>query len=249
MDNIAVVAEWIQQSGYTVAFTGAGISTPSGIPDFRSPENGLWEQADPMEVASIFGFRRNPQAFYDWVLPLARKTVNAQPNAAHFALVRLEEIGKLQAIITQNIDMLHTRAGSKTVYELHGHMRKATCIHCFREYDGEPIMAKFIQDGEIPHCPECNGVLKPNVILYGEQLPYDQLQAAKKVSRSADLMLVIGSALEVAPASDIPLLAKRNGAKVVIINLGATLFDDEADLHIEGDAAEILPVIVQQMEK
>lgn len=248
MDKQAVVAEWIQQSKYLVAFTGAGISTPSGIPDFRSPASGLWGNSDPLEVASIFGFRRNPQAFYDWVRPLARLTANAQANPAHLALAKLEKIGKLKAIITQNIDMLHTKAGNEAIFELHGHMRQATCIQCFQEYDGKPIIEKFIEDGKVPHCPKCDGIIKPNVILFGEQLPYDQLQGAKKVTRSADLMLVIGSSLEVAPASDIPLLAKRNGAKVVIINLEPTLLDNHVDLIIEGNAAEILPAILQVME-
>jgi NAD-dependent protein deacetylase/lipoamidase len=248
MDEKAVVAEWIQQSKYLVAFTGAGISTPSGIPDFRSSADGMWEKTDPLEVASIFGFRRNPQAFYDWVRPLARTTAMAQANPAHLALAKLEKMGKLKAVITQNIDMLHTKAGNKTIFELHGHMRTATCIQCFQEYDGKPIIDKFIEDGKVPHCPKCDGVIKPNVILFGEQLPYDQLQAAKKASRATDLMLVIGSSLEVAPASDIPLLAKRNGAKVVIINLEPTLLDSHVDLCIQGDAAEILPAIIQLME-
>jgi NAD-dependent deacetylase len=248
MDKIAVIAEWIQQSEYLVAFTGAGISTTSGIPDFRSPGSGLWENADPYDVASIFGFRRNPQAFYDWVRPLVRITNEAKPNPAHIALFDLERRGKLKAVITQNIDMLHTKAGNSTVYELHGHTRLATCIQCFSEFDGEPIFEKFLEDGKVPHCPKCNGVIKPNVILFGEQLPYEQLQAAKKASRATDLMLVVGSSLEVAPASDIPLLAKRNGAKVVIINLEPTPLDNQVDLVLKGDAAEILPAILQCME-
>lgn len=248
MDKIAVIAEWIQQSKYLVAFTGAGISTASGIPDFRSPESGLWNGVDPDEVASIFGFRRNPQAFYDWVQPLVKTTKLALPNAAHLALFRLEQAGKLKAIITQNIDGLHSKAGNTTVYELHGNTRRATCIFCFSEFDAEPILDKFIEDGEVPHCPKCNGVIKPNVILFGEQLPYEQLQGAKKVSREADLMFILGSSLEVAPASDIPLLAKRAGAKLVLINREPTALDAQVDLLIRGDVAEILPAIVQCME-
>lgn len=244
MNNIAVVAEWIRQAKNTVAFTGAGISTPSGIPDFRSEDSGLWENVDPQRVASMYGFRKNPQAFFDWVKPLAQKTIDAKPNAAHLALATLEKANKLNTIITQNIDMLHTRAGNTSVFELHGHMRLATCINCFKEYDGIPIIEQVLQDGLIPHCPDCNGVLKPNVILFGEQLPYDQLMGAKKAARSADLCIIIGSSLEVAPASDIPLIAKRNGAKLVIINLEPTLMDRFADSVILGDAADILPKIM-----
>ena len=135
-ENITTVAEWLHRAQHIVAFTGAGISTPSGIPDFRSPESGMWHGVDPMKVASIYGFRHNPQAFYDWVRPLTKQTMAAEPNPAHVALVKLEQMGKLDAVVTQNIDMLHTRAGNKTIFELHGHMREATCINCFHVYDG-----------------------------------------------------------------------------------------------------------------
>lgn len=247
--KIATIARWLHNTQHVTAFTGAGISTPSGIPDFRSPLSGMWQDVDPMQVASIYGFRHNPQAFYDWVRPLANLTMQAEPNPAHLALHRLEELGKLDAIITQNIDMLHTRAGNTTIYELHGHMREATCINCFHIYDGKPIFEKFLEDGKVPHCPECNGIIKPNVILFGEQLPITQLQDAKKAARNCDLMLVVGSSLEVAPANDIPVIAKQNGAKVVIINLEPTVMDIMADIIIDGDAAEILPEIVQSLEQ
>ncbi len=248
MDNIAVLAGWIQDSNNIVAFTGAGISTPSGIPDFRSEDSGLWENVDPQRVASIYGFRKEPQAFYDWVRPLAKMTLNAQPNPAHDALVTLEKMNKLKAVITQNIDMLHTRAGNKTVFELHGHMRLATCINCFQEYPGEPLIKQVIETAGVPRCPGCNGVLKPNVILFGEQLPYEAMMGAKKATRLADLFIVIGSSLEVAPASDIPLIAKRNGAKLVIINKEETMMNRFADLFLPGNAAEILPAIIKQVE-
>lgn len=248
MDKIAVVADWIRQAKNTVAFTGAGISTPSGIPDFRSEESGLWENVDPQLVASIYGFRKNPKAFFDWVRPLAKKTIDAQPNAAHLALAHLEKTHRLSAIITQNIDMLHSRAGNTSIFELHGHMRLATCIRCFKEYDGVPIIKQVLDDGVVPRCPDCDGVLKPNVILFGEQLPYDQMMGAKNAAKIADLLIVIGSSLEVAPASDIPLIAKRNGAKLVIINLEPTIIDNYADIVIAGDAAEILPKIMHYLD-
>lgn len=244
-NSIQQLAQWLSESRHVVAFTGAGISTPSGIPDFRSDQSGLWENVNPMEVASIHGFRRNPNAFFKWVHPLAQTTFGAKPNQAHCALVTLEQHGILHSVITQNIDMLHTRAGNKTVYELHGHMREATCINCFTVYDGVPIMRKFIDDGLVPHCPDCAGVLKPNVILFGEQLPIQVLQSAQKAARDCDLMLVVGSSLEVAPASEIPIIAKRHGAKLVIVNLSTTDTDGYADLVIRGDAAEILPSVVQ----
>lgn len=248
-ERILMVAQWVRYSESIVAFTGAGISTPSGIPDFRSPNSGLWQSVDVMKVASIFGFRHNPEAFYKWVEPLARTTFKAQPNSAHHALVHLEQVGKLRAVITQNIDMLHTRAGSSTVYELHGHMREATCIKCFSVYDGYAIIEKFLEDHLVPHCSACGGVLKPNVILFGEQLPVNEFNAAKKVSRKADMMLIVGSSLEVAPASDLPILARQNGAKLVIINTEPTALDEFVHLVIRGDAAEILPSIVQSLKE
>jgi NAD-dependent deacetylase len=248
IEKIALLAEWLAKSEYITAFTGAGISTASGIPDFRSPESGLWEKANPEKVASIYGFRHNPQAFFDWVRPLAEKTLAAEPNSAHKALYELEKLGKMRAVITQNIDMLHTRAGSSNVYELHGHMRTGTCIHCYHEFDGKELVEKLIVDGQVPHCSICGGLIKPNVILFGEQLPYEPLQNAKKAARDSDLMIIVGSSLEVAPASDIPMIAKRNGAKVAIINKDATELDRMVDLVIQGDCAEILPALLHCLE-
>lgn len=246
LEDAALLFRFAQR---VVAFTGAGISTPSGIPDFRSPHSGLWTNVDPLAVASIYGFRQNPESFYRWVYPLVRVCHDAEPNAAHYALARLETIGKLKAVITQNIDMLHTRAGSRVVYELHGHMREATCVHCFTVYDAQPIMEKFLKDRVIPLCKKCGSVLKPNVILFGEQLPYSAFQSAQEAARRCDLMLVVGSSLEVAPASDLPLLAMRNGAKLVIINLDPTHLDSAAAVVIHADAAEVLPQIVECLEK
>ena len=245
--KIKTLSDWIHAADAVVAFTGAGISTPSGIPDFRSEESGLWTEHDPLEVASIYGFRRDPQAFYDWVRPLVVKTLNAQPNAAHKALADLERLEKLTTVVTQNIDMLHTRAGNQSIFELHGHMREATCIQCFHIYDNAPILEKFLADGNVPYCPRCGGVIKPNTILFGEQLPIVELQGAKKAIRQADILLVVGSSLEVAPANELPLFARRNGAKVVIINIDATMTHG-GDLVINGDAAEILPAVVRALE-
>jgi NAD-dependent deacetylase len=242
------IAQLLRFAQYAVVFTGAGISTPSGIPDFRSPECGLWANVDPMTVASLYGFRQNPRAFYDWVYPLARTTLSALPNPAHEALARLEQRGIIKAVVTQNIDTLHTRAGSQRVFELHGHLREATCIHCFRVYPGEEILLQFLEDRAVPQCPSCGGVIKPNVILFGEQLPHEAYQASREAARRSDLMIVVGSSLEVAPASDIPLLAAQTGARLVIINRDPTPFDRHAALVVHGDAAHILPEIADLVE-
>jgi NAD-dependent protein deacetylase/lipoamidase len=247
-DPIQRAANLLKQSRNVVAFTGAGISTPSGIPDFRSPKSGLWQDVDPMVVASIYGFRQNPEAFYNWIYPIAKLTLDAQPNPAHKTLVQLETRGSLKAVITQNIDMLHTRAGSKVVYELHGHLREATCIHCFTTFPAEPLIQRFLEDRQVPHCPNCGGVIKPNVILYGEQLPIQQLLGAQNAIRVADLMIVVGSSLEVAPASEMPAMAMQHGAKLIIINLDKTHMDEAAQVVIHANAAEVLPKIVQCLE-
>lgn len=240
----------IHTANNLVAFTGAGISTDSGIPDFRSDVSGLWKRADidPLEVASLFGFRRNPQTFYEWVRPLANTILNATPNSAHEALVTLETDGLLTSVITQNIDMLHTRAGNTNVYELHGHMRLTTCIRCYHEFDGVPILEQFLMDGLVPHCPDCGGVLKPNVILFGEQLPVRELRQAQEASKKCDVMLIIGSSLEVAPANQMPIIAKRNMAKIIIINLEETHLDHIADVVIHARAAQILPQILTHLQ-
>ncbi len=250
-ENILIdrAAALLAEARAAVAFTGAGISTDSGIPDFRSHNSGLWEDVDPMLVASIHGFRHNPQAFYDWVRPLARLTAAAEPNPAHGALADLEASGRLTAIITQNIDTLHTRAGSRRIFELHGHMREATCINCFHVTDGGPLITRLIEDGVIPRCRHCGGILKPNVILFGEQLPVQELLGAQEAARKSDLMLIIGSSLEVAPASDLPVLARRNGAKLIIVNLEPTSVDMLANVVIHARAAHVLPEIAARVSR
>jgi len=238
--KIQQAAKLIQEANNIVAMTGAGISTPSGIPDFRSPSSGLWDQVDPLSVASIFAFRQNPQVFFDWIRPLAPKFLDAEPNPAHYALAELEKAGRISAVITQNIDDLHGKAGSENVIELHGHFREATCIRCYHVTAGDPLFRQFLKDGQIPR-HECGGVYKPNVILFGEQLPMKEFVAAQMAVKEADLMLVVGSSLEVAPSSDLPELAIDNGAKVVIINYQATRLDPQADVVIQAEIAEVLP--------
>jgi NAD-dependent deacetylase len=231
----------LRQSRHAVSLTGAGISTPSGIPDFRGTGSGLWENTDPMEVASIYAFRERPESFYNWVRPFARLILDAEPNAAHLALTQLQEHGPLKCIITQNIDMLHTRAGSRNVFEVHGHLRQATCLQCLNIYDAEPILSEFIASGEVPRCPRCGGVLKPNAIFYGELLPVEVFNQAREHIEECDLMLVAGSSLEVVPASELPMLAKRMGASLIIVNLEETYMDDRADVVIRGDVVDVLP--------
>lgn len=239
---IARAAGLLSQSDYAVALTGAGHSKPSGIPDFRSPGSGLWNQVDPIAVASVFAFRLRPQDFYDWVRPLARTMLEAQPNPAHHALARLEAAGLIKSVITQNIDGLHQKAGSRRVHEMHGHMREATCIRCYRVVPADAVIESFLECDQVPRCA-CGGVMKPNVILFGEQLPFNVLTAARQDTRDCDLMVVIGSSLTVEPAADLPLMAYSHGARLIIVNYEPTHLDERADVLIHADLAEVLPRI------
>jgi len=237
----------LAKSKYAVALTGAGISTPSGIPDFRSPDSGLWNNADPFESASIYAFRRRPQHFYDWIHPLARLIIEAQPNAAHFALAQLEARGILKGVVTQNVDMLHGRAGSTIVHEIHGHLREVTCMRCYSIYAAAGYLEDFVDSGQVPYCQACGGVLKPNVILIGEQLPVSVVNNARRQIRDCDLMLIAGSSLEMAPAGDLPLLALETGARIIIINFEPTHIDNTADVVIRGDVVDVLPELAARL--
>ncbi len=238
----------LRNARYAVALTGAGISTPSGIPDFRSAGSGLWENAEAMQVASIFGFKTQPQRFYDWVRSLVNVILSAEPNAAHLALSRMERSGWLQSVITQNIDLLHTRAGSQRVIEVHGNLREMTCISCYSVYEAQRFIYPFVLDGRAPYCPKCGGVLKPNVILFGEQLPVREMMAAEQAAALCDVMLIAGSSLEVAPVCDLPVKARRHGAALIIVNFDATSMDSVADVAIHGDVASVLPQLADALE-
>jgi len=233
------------EAKHAVAFTGAGHSTPSGIPDFRSPGSGLWSQVDPMEVASIQAFYRDPEAWYAWYHERGTMFLDAQPNPAHEALAELEEMGRLQAVITQNIDNLHQKAGSKKVIELHGNTREAICLRCGDIIPARLLWERYLQERQAPRCEKCSGMMKPNVILFGELLPEEALSAAREETDECDLMLVAGSSLEVTPAAHLPLMARRGGAKLVIVNFQPTRADSYAEVVIHEDVADILPKIAE----
>jgi len=249
-ESIKKAAKLLHQAEYAVALTGAGISTPSGIPDFRSEESGLWNDPHAQYIASIMGFRMDPEAFYKWIRPFTAKIVAAFPNPAHEALARLERLGRLKSVITQNIDMLHSRAGTQNVYELHGHLREATCLSCFTVYPTEGLIHEFLNNPSLKvlYCPKCNGILKPNVILFNEALPARALEAAERDARRCDVMLVTGSSLEVYPAADLPRRALNHGAKLILVNYEETPYDKYAEVTIHGDVADVLPRIAQLVE-
>lgn len=247
LQGIRCASDIIKASQRAVVLTGAGISTPSGIPDFRSTEGGLWQRVDPFEVASLNAFRFHPQKFYDWLRPLAQTMYNAQPNLAHTALARLENSGMIQAVITQNIDRLHQRAGSKNVVEVHGTLKTMTCTSCFLQVDSEIYLQAYLHQGKMPQCPRCNSVLKPDIILYGEQLPYRPWLEAVKACKTCDLMIVAGSSLEVLPVAGLPMRAVENGAHLIVINRTPTYIDVRADVVFGEDVAQIIPYIVKEV--
>ncbi|MFL7870150.1 MAG: NAD-dependent deacetylase [Anaerolineales bacterium] len=247
LTNIDYIVELLQKAKHAVVLTGAGISTPSGIPDFRSEGTGLWSRDEPMEVASLNTFRTDPERFFVWFRPLASLIFNAKPNPAHIALAKLEKAEHIHSIITQNIDGLHQKAGAHNVIEMHGTLRMLSCTQCFHQAEALPYLKAFVEQGILPRCSKCGGLMKPNVILFGEQLPQQAWYAAQRESRQCDLMLVVGSSLEVLPVAGLPMQAIDRGAHLVILNDTATYINVRADVVVKEDVAEVLPAIVEQV--
>lgn len=240
-------AELFRKARRVVVLTGAGISTPSGIPDFRSEGTGLWSRDEPLEVASLSTFRTHPEKFFNWFRPLAGQIFNAQPNPAHVALAEMERAGRAQTIVTQNIDGLHQKAGSKHVIEMHGTLRTLSCTRCFQKFESAPFLPACIEEGIMPHCPVCDGILKPDVILFGEQLPQSAWYDAQRAARQCDVMLVAGSSLEVLPVAGLPMQALDRGAHLIIINNNPTYLNVRADVVIMDDVAAAIPEIAKRV--
>ncbi|MBN1146792.1 MAG: NAD-dependent deacylase [Anaerolineales bacterium] len=245
--GIHCAADMIRSSKRGVVLTGAGISTPSGISDFRSAGTGLWEKYDPFEVASLTAFRYDPKKFYQFMRSLALNIYQAQPNAAHSGVAYLEQVGYIHTIITQNIDGLHQRAGSRNVLEVHGTMETMTCVNCYRKFGSQSYVKAYMERGELPTCTHCQGVLKPDLVLFGEQLPAKIWLKAQEASKTCDLMIVAGSSLEVLPVAGLPMRALENGAHLILINHSTTYLDVRADVVFHGDVDVIIPRIVAEL--
>lgn len=243
--NLAV--NLIKESHRTVVLTGAGLSTHSGIPDFRSPGTGLWTHSEPMQVASLSAFRHNPEQFYAWFHPLAKLMVNAKPNPAHQALADLQAAGYISTIITQNIDGLHSRAGTTDVLEVHGTLETLTCTSCYIQVPSSLVLDEYIKNCTIPRCQTCGSILKPDVILYEEQLPVKTWTKAEEACKNCELLLVAGTSLEVMPSAKLPVQAMQHGAHLIILNNAATFMDVRADVVIQADVTEILPQIMLEI--
>jgi NAD-dependent deacetylase len=231
------LAALIQERQPCIVLTGAGISTESGIPDFRSP-TGIWAQYDPMEYATIDAFRRDPAKVWDFYARRLDVLTTAEPNDGHRALAELERLGFVQAVITQNIDGLHQRAGSREVIEVHGSIRTASCLACGER---QPLVQAM------PRCPKCGEILKPDVVMFGELLPPDAIDRALELARQASLLLVVGSALEVHPVAGLPDETLSMGGALAIVNRGPTPLDRLATVRVDGGAGETLAAIVKAL--
>ena len=239
-DSAQRLAELIRGADSVVALTGAGISVPSGIPDFRSPGVGLWENVNPMEVAHIDAFHRDPERFWGFYSKRFQSLEGRRPNRAHDALSALEHAGLLDAVITQNIDRLHRLAGSRQVIEVHGSIDSSSCLVCGSSFPLPEVRQRQQADSaDVPRC-DCGEPLKPDVILFGEYLPMQALAQAERLAASADLMLCIGSSLEVHPVAGLPELTLRAGGRLAIVTQGPTPLDGAAVVRLRGDVVDEL---------
>jgi len=239
----------VRSARSVVALTGAGISVPSGIPDFRSPGTGLWEKVDPMTVAHIDAFRSDPARFWGFYSRRFATLGDKQPNDAHMALVTLEQAGLLDGVITQNVDMLHRKAGTRELVEVHGSIATCSCLRCDLSVTLEQARALIGADpGGVPRCAACGEPLKPDVVLFGELLPAAALQRAHELCAGADVLLCIGSSLEVHPVAALPRITRERGGAVAIITQGPTPLDDIADVRLDGDVVSELQALVGALE-
>ena len=246
IQKITTVARLLFEARYAIALTGAGVSTESGIPDFRG-RSGIWKEFNPLLYGNIETLKSDPSFFWKLAKRIAPTLLKASPNPGHYALAEIEGLGKIECIITQNIDGLHQQAGSVSVFEVHGSLSNFTCMNCETDYSQEEIVPKIFKG--VPKCEECGGFLKPDVVLFGESLPMDQIEKSQAAAREADLILVAGSALEVLPINQLPNIVIANGGKVVIINDEPTWLDTKAEIVINEKTGIVLPKIVEELNK
>ena len=240
----ARLAELIAGSERAVILTGAGISVPSGIPDFRSPGKGLWEKVDPMEVAHIEAFRRDPDRFWTFYSQRFTSLVDVKPNAAHEAVAELERRGHVRGVITQNIDRLHRLAGTERLVEVHGSIDWSVCLECGGKVPLERVIELVGSGDGAPECAACIAPLKPDVVLFGELLPEEAMAEAQALASEADLMLCIGSSLEVFPVAGLPGATLRSGGRLALVTQGPTPYDRDAEVKLSGDVVEELAAVL-----
>jgi len=238
------VAQLLRDSERAVVLTGAGVSVPSGIPDFRSPRTGLWENVDPMEVAHIDAWRRDPDRFWHFYGDRFASLVDKRPNDAHRALAELERRGRVKAVITQNIDRLHRVAGTQRLIEVHGSIEFSVCVDCGGRFTLERVIEQLRAHDGAPECPCCFTPLKPDVTLFGEMLPERALSEAQALALDADLMICVGSSLEVYPVAGLPAMTHGGGGRIVLITQGPTPYDSDAEVKLDGDVVSALKAVL-----
>jgi NAD-dependent deacetylase len=243
----ARLAELVCESRCTVALTGAGISVPSGIPDFRTPETGLWAKVDPMEVAHIDVFERDPERFWSYYRPRFNTLGDKQPNRAHEALAELECRGLLDGVITQNIDRLHRAGGSRNVVEVHGSIATSSCRECGESFGLDQVEGLFDERG-VARCADCDGAVKPDVVLFGELLPEAAVTRATDLAERAELMLCVGSSLVVHPVAGLPALTLERGGALAIVTQGGTPYDEAAEVKLDGEVDEELVALLAALD-
>ena len=240
------LAELIRESSSTVFLTGAGISVPSGIPDFRTPETGLWANVDPMEVAHIDVFERDPARFWSYYRPRFQSLGDKRPNPAHEALAELERRGLIEGVITQNIDRLHRAGGSRNVVEVHGSIETSSCTRCAAVFEIDEVEELFDAAG-VAVCPSCGGGVKPDVILFGELLSESAMARARGLAERAELMVCVGSSLAVYPVAGLPQLTLEQGGKLAIVTKGETAYDGDAELKLSGEVEAELTALLEAL--
>jgi NAD-dependent deacetylase len=264
--TIENLAELIRENQPCVALTGAGVSQESGIPTFRGPDpvpvhtefstesgipdfrssTGMWAEFDPLEYATLGAFERDPEKVWRFYAPRFSMLTDAEPNEAHRALAELESRGLLRALVTQNIDLLHERAGSREVVEVHGSIRTSTCLACGARYALDDVL-RLLETAGAPCCTACGAVVKPDVVFFDELLPAEAIDRAYELAGEARLLLVVGSSLEVWPVAELPFVTLRAGGQVAVVNDGPTSVDDRADLKLDGKAGEVLSMTVARL--
>jgi NAD-dependent deacetylase len=241
------LAQMLRDSERAVVLTGAGISVPSGIPDFRTPRTGLWESVDPMEVAHIDAWRRDPDRFWRFYSDRFATLVDKRPNEAHRALAELERRGLIKAVITQNIDRLHRIAGTERLIEVHGSIESSVCLQCGGKFSLETVVEQLRAEDGAPECPACVAPLKPNVVLFGELLPERALAEAQELAQEADLLLCVGSSLEVYPVAGLPAITHGAGGRLALVTQGPTPYDGDAEVKLDGDVVEELRAVLSAL--
>jgi NAD-dependent deacetylase len=248
LTGVERLADLVRDARRVVALTGAGISVPSGIPDFRSPGTGLWANVDPMEVAHIDAWRRDPERFWQFYGHRFHVLDGKEPNAAHAALVELERRGRLQAVVTQNIDMLHRKAGTRELVEVHGSVETSSCLRDGARYPLAEVKRRLAADpAGVPRC-DCGAPLKPDVVLFGEWLPEAAIDRAFALAADADVLLCVGSSLEVHPVAQLPGMTHAAGGAVAVVTQGPTPWDGRAAVKLAGDVVAELEALVTALD-